>query len=660
MQSRALRFVLALSATILMLNSGPALTTAQGPTPEKGYSLVSKSSGKLTSRLEALAQSPTLRSADAQTQAQILSLPAQGPGSLLKDDRGRLLVYIRTGDLSASNLQTLANAGATVVHVAQAYGVMTALVDATDLNTLAGLQSVQSIQEEYTPGYTGQPIHVEPQQVNDRNTNAPQACGAQTSEGDTQLNAATARTNHSVDGSGVKVGVLSDSYDRKATAVTHAANDIASGDLPGAGNPCSHLTAVSVISESISTSVGDEGRAMLQIVHDLVPGATLGFASAWNGLYQFADNIRNLRTWGANVIVDDIYYYAEPLFQDGPVAVAISDVVGLGAMYFTSAGNHNYLLGTNNIGSYEAPAYRPTTCPTGLPAYETSCHDFNPGAGVDNASSVTLASGGYLLLTFQWAQPWFGVATDLDIYVLDSSNTAVAYSESNNLTTQRPFEILDVQNSTGSTQTYRIVIGRYTAGGGNTGTPRIKYILDQSSSGVQSVEYPASSGGDIVGPTVGGHSASPHALSVAAAPYNNDNAPESFSSLGPAAHYFGPVIGATPATAISPLALQQPDFTATDGGCNTFFGSFSSGCYRFYGTSAAAPHAAAVAALMKQKANQMSIALNQSNVKMVLQSTARTMSGGTINSVGAGLIDADAAVGWFNLTLKVYVPIVRR
>src|SRR5665811_111543 len=105
-------------------------------------------------------------------------------------------------------------------------------------------------------------------------------------------------------------------------------------------------------------------------------------------LYTFADNIRNLRTWGADIIVDDVFYYEEPLFQDGPVAVAISDVVDLGAMYFTSAGNSNYVIGGQNVGSYETTAYRPVACPTVNPTLPGTCHNFNT-SGTTASDSVT-------------------------------------------------------------------------------------------------------------------------------------------------------------------------------------------------------------------------------------------------------------------------------
>ncbi len=613
-----------------------------------------KSRSKLSFRLEALARSASLRAASAAEQALALSLPAQGPGSLMRNARGQLLVDVRMTDLSPVQLQAVRAAGAQIVHVSDRYRVVTALVDAADLTNIADLQVVQSVMEELTPMKLGATLP--PRQLRE-GVNAPSyTCpwGNNVSEGDTQLNAASARSTYSIDGTGVKVGILSDSYDLWASAPTHASNDVASGDLPGASNPCSFLTAVSVISESVTTDVIDEGRAMLQIVHDLAPGATLKFATAWNGLFDFADNIRALRTAGSDIIADDIFYFDEPFFQEGPVNVAISDVVSSGALYFTAAGNDNKILGGRNVASYESPAYRPATCPIVLPGPD--CHDFDPGGGVSATSAFTLTNGGYLYVVFQYNEPWYGVTDDFDIYLLNDANSVVKSSDYYNIVTQIPFEYFFHQNMTGLTQRYRLAINRYSG----SGTPRLKYIF-LSTSGLTGVQYDLSSGGDIVGPTLAGHSATRFGFSVAAVPYYNSNTPETYTSRGPGAHYYGPVVGASPAAVIIPESFQ-PDFAATDGGCTTFFYSYyvspPPACYRFFGTSAAAPHAAAVTALLKQKANLLNVPLTRGWTKFILQSTASSVSGGDVNSVGAGLLNALLATGKLVDSKFLFLPLI--
>ena len=78
---------------------------------------------------------------------------------------------------------------------------------------------------------------------------------------------------------------------------------------------------------------------MLEIVHDLAPGAALGFATAIPDEATFAQNILDLAAAGCNIIVDDIIYLDESPFQDGPVAQAVNTVTAAGVLYFSSAGN---------------------------------------------------------------------------------------------------------------------------------------------------------------------------------------------------------------------------------------------------------------------------------------------------------------------------------
>ncbi|MBI5879216.1 MAG: S8 family serine peptidase [Chloroflexi bacterium] len=640
------RFYIGLVASAIvafaLFGSAAAETRVPPTTPLVGARAV-KADGKLSARLAMLARAPSLRAASAIDQAQALSTAPAGPGSLVRDAQGRLLAEIRSDDLSPAYQQALRAAGADITHISERYATIAAYLDPARLTEIEALAATQSVQEALAPivGHAGYASPAGPAST------CPQ--GTAVSEGDTQLRAALARSNYSLTGTGVQVGVLSDSFNDNLGASA----DVTSGDLPGATNTCGYTTPVNVLYESTTT---DEGRAMAQIVHDLAPAATLSFATANGGQVAFGDHIRALKAAGASVIVDDVIYFAEPYFQDGIPAVAISDTVRTGALYFTAATNVNVIVGGNNVASNEAPAYRPTSCRAGVT--DPSCHNFNPSGGTQNSLDFTLASGYAVRVVLQWAEPWYGVTTDLDAYLTNDAGTVLVSSLNNNPgTTQQPFEYMYYGNSSGVPVNLHVSVSRYSG----AATPRLKVVLfTNCNCGLSNVSPATSAGGDIVGPTIMGHTSNRDAFSVAAAPYNDDNNPEGYSARGPAAHYFGPVVNTTPAAAIPTETIQQPDFTATDGGCNTFFGGFSSGCYRFYGTSAAAPHAAAIAALLKQKANALGKPLSRGTAQMILQTSARAMSGGNLNSVGAGLLDANAAVAKLINTKWLYLPAILR
>lgn len=176
------------------------------------------------------------------------------------------------------------------------------------------------------------------------------------------------------------------------------------------------------------------------------------------------------------------------------------------------------------------------------------------------------------------------------------------------------------------------VIVRYES----TGTPRFK--LGSMGSDITAVDYNTSSGGDIVGPTIFGHNASIPGVTTAAVPYNNSTTLEEYSSFGPATYCWQPVTGPTPSGPLTPCQSATVDVAATDGGQNSFFGGGTP--HRFYGTSAAAPHAAAVAALMMQGQT----CLSPDAVTAALKSSGRAVGTAPVDGAGAGLIDAVAAV----------------
>jgi Subtilase family len=600
--------------------------------------------GELSPRLAALAK-PAVHSAPPAAQAEELSLAASGPGSLLR--RGnRVLVEGRFDHGAANEVGNLRAAGAKIVNVSPRYQTVTVAAKPAELSALSSIPHLAAATEVLAPivHATGSAGPV---------TAATTPCfGAATSEGDEQLRAAQARAEFEVDGSGVKVGILSDSFNQDGSAATRQAEDVASGDLPGPGNPCGWTTPVSILEDFSDPEAADEGRGMAQIVHDLAPGASLSFATAFTGITAFADNIKALATAGAKVIADDISYFEEPFFQEGPVGVAVREVTEGGVNYFSSAGNNNLINGGRDIASWEAPQYRDSSgCPAALVGLSesledegesglepTHCMDFNPSVGIDRTFRITLLKDETLIVDLQWAEPWEGVADDIDAYLLGPEGAVVAGSIEDNIAgSQQPFELVAWENETGAAANVQLVVNRYS--GAND--PRLKIALLQNGGGVTSTEYESSAGEDVVGPTIFGHNGAADAMSVGAIRYSATEAPEIFSSRGPVTHYFAPVNGVSPATELpSPETLLKPDVVATDGGANTFFGSCSGDAWRFFGTSAAAPHAAAVAALERDAAP----AAEATAVNNAQRDGASTVGAFPPAAVGAGMIDAVAAI----------------
>jgi subtilisin family serine protease len=657
--------ILGVAALLLALAAGTA-SAAAAPAEDP-----------LSPRLSHLA-TPALRSAPSGQQARALSLAPTGPGSLMRLD-GRVVVEVGFDEGAANGVEALRAAGGEVLDLSRRYQVATVAVRPPELHAIAQVAGVRSVKEALAPITHGTGF----------------ACpsGLAVSEGDRQLRAAEARQAAGVDGTGVRVGILSDSFDKAKKSAdgshlisTHAGRDIQSGDLPGIGNPCGNTSPVKVLEDFTPAVQGeeaaDEGRAMTQIVHDLAPGSDLAFATAFfRSQFPFAENIKRLAKpvsqggAGANVIADDVAYFDEPFFQDGPVAAAINDVTAKGVAYFTAAGNDNLIEEPepgirNDIASWEAPAFRGSlACPLALTALtaatgSSDCMDFDPASGpthVDNGFGLKVEEGGTLTVDLQWAEPWFGVETDLNVYLLNSAGVPLTEeiggtsylvgSGEQNIATEEPFEFFQWTNP-GPAQEVQLAIERCAEAcneqASATATPRLKFLLlENGENAVSESEYPVSSGGDTVGPTIYGHASTASAITVGAVPFFSSSEPEEYSSRGPVKHYFAPVTGRAPAAPLGqPEEVEKPDLAATDCGATTFFAGF----FRFFesepqewhfcGTSAAAPHAAAVAALMLQRDPELS----PEEVRSKLMASARPVGSFGAYSVGGGLIDALGAL----------------
>lgn len=437
--------------------------------------------------------------------------------------------------------------------------------------------------------------------------------GSVTGQGDAALLADDARTSFSVDGTGVVIGTLSDSYD----CLVGAAGDVASNDLP---------SGIIVLEEETGCVSGsDEGRAMMQIVHDIAPGSIQLFHSAFNGEASFATGITKLAEAGADIINDDVIYLAEPMFQDGIIAQAVDTVKATGVSYFSSAGNS----GSN---SYESIYVSSGVAGTS----GTIRHDFDPSAGTDDLMEVSIPGNAEVTFVLQWQDPFFsvsgapGAATDMDMVLYSSEGVAQAGSFSLNVGGDA-VEIFSFTNPDEFTQTYQLGIEYYSGA-----TPsKVKFVYYGN---MTINEYATNSA------TSYGHSNAAGARSVGAARY--DATPdfgvsppilESFSSRGGIDILFD-----TSGNTVSEVRLK-PEIVAPDGGDTTFFGSDyeSNGFPNFFGTSAAAPHAAGLAALLKEFDNT----LTPDTLYSAMQTTAIDMDvTGFDDLTGYGLIQATSAL----------------
>ena len=536
----------------------------------------------------------------------------------LQFSAGRVVIDARATDDGAKLLFDLRQVGLTN---GSRYGdVVSGLLPVAAIERAVGLTSLRSISASPAPI---------------RNA------GSVTSQGDIALRAVDARTAYDVDGNGVTVGVLSDSYD----TLEGAAADIVSGDLPSSG-----VQVIGGESPHCGTLIFciDEGRAMLQIVHDIAPGAALLFHTGLGGQASYANAITALGAAGADVIVDDLLYLNEPMFQDGIVAQAVDTIVAGGAAYYSAAGN------SGNNG-YEAPFVDSGVIfciefflPIGDcdPIFERvgRMHDFDPGPGVDLYQSVTVPVEGVLTIALQWDEPFGGAGPDNDHDILLLDETGGIFFEisaNDNVATGEGWEVVQFYNyeELGYGTRFNIIITYDDVDSVGPPATLLKTVVFGSGNTIN--EFAPGSG------TLFGHANAAGAAAVGAAFYLDT--PE-YGIAPPALQPYS-AAGGTPilfnaagAPLAAPVVRSKPEITAVDGVNTTFFFDDShgdDGIDDFFGTSAAAPHAAGVAALLLEARpgstpQQLNAALETSAIDM-------NATGFDFES-GHGLIQADAAI----------------
>ncbi len=378
-------------------------------------------------------------------------------------------------------------------------------------------------------------------------------------------------------------------------------------------------------------------------------------------------------TAGATVIADDVGYFDEPFFQDGVVAEAIDAVWAQGVAYFTAAGNNGSL-------AYQNTAPQFTTFQSSGNNANEFLLNFDPSGNTNTTNlAVTVPGvppGDFVAIVVQWDQPYVtgaphsgGATSSLDVCVtgsggdliLDYDGVQMSCTGANTLGVD-PYQIMIIANpansgATTSPENINITVG---LANGTSAPGRIVVAVEDDGLGSTITNFPTNS------PTLQGHSGAAGAATVGAAFYfvtprcgTSPAVVEGFTSQGGA-----PILFNTAGTRLTtPIVRIKPDFVGPDGGNETFLGftladagitgsngllnTSISECQNvpaypnFFGTSAATPHAASIAALMQET----NARVTPTQIYSALRGSALPMSGGTPNfNSGYGFIQADASL----------------
>lgn len=542
--------------------------------------------------------------------APMVDLLAQ-KGLLQFDTSGRLTVTLTVKRFGQQALAALADYGFEMRRQHNASRRIEGVIAPEQLTQLAELPNIEKITATQAARVSGQ--------------------GNVHTEGDELLSALQARAAFGVQGNGVKICVISDGI-QGAEAAAQA------GELPVTEAGRAAIGQCGVNAQD--NLRGAEGTAMLEVIYDLAPQAELAFCSGVGSEIAMVNAINYFSSpapagAGCDVILDDLSFLMAPYFQEGDIAQAAKTAVDQGIVYISAAGNAG---GDEGTVHYEG-AFNPTITKL-IPG--ALGHIFSSGGRSRRPMPFwagEIEAGGIAAIALQWGEPFGQAGQDLDLYVLNDRLKMVDLEVSKGLIgihgtdhqngNGDPFEFAVVQNLSGRTQTFYVLLQDIHGVGG--ALPLEMFVTGNQ---VTMRKQVITSGGSIVGHagvkeviTVGAINASTPGL-AAIAPY---------VSQGPAQFLFSPFGQVLPINH-SRRIINKPDLVAVDGVSVSGAGGFAQS---FFGTSASAPHVAAIAALMLE-ANPN---LSPNAVKRILTQTADARGNASQRNIfGSGLVNAESAV----------------
>ena len=437
-------------------------------------------------------------------QGQTSQLPGQFPTLRFQGTSVLIAVNSLGGDFS--QFQTsLQNLGMKVVASSSYYGEVDGWLPINNLPTVAEMAQTMAGRPVYTP------------QANQEYQ------GVAWNEAEVSTLADVARTQYNVDGTGVTLGVLSTSANDYNGGL---AASYATGDL-SASNPVNVLQDYPA---GNGPGDSDEGRAMMENIHDIAPGASLQARPHSSANSGSAQNIQALQKAGSQIIVDDIGYFDEPMFQDGEIAQSVTQVTSAGATYFSAAGNEG-------PDSGYLSSFRPANGSVG--GTTGTWMNFNPSGTTLELPITTSISNA--VVSFEFDQPYKvqepandpnAVTSQLNFDIVNSAGAIVATGNTNNVATQQPYQQVVIPTAGSYFVAVQLVSGPAPG--------HIEFVGNNDTNGAFNVSTQFGTAGATEYPSSYGHATASNTIGVGAVPWwapapylgQNPLASEPFSSVG--------------------------------------------------------------------------------------------------------------------------------